>query len=56
MNYDPCDKTCCRDFFLFSAKYFHDFVNNKNTTVYEYNFVFLGVPTYKSYVFTRKEE
>ena len=41
---------------LFSANYFHDFVNNTNTTVYKFNFVFLGVPTYKSYVFTRKEE
>ena len=41
---------------LFSAKYFLISVNNTISIIYKINFVILGVPIYRSHVFTRKEK
>jgi transposase len=40
---------------LFSAKYFQRIINYTNSTLCKIIFAILGVPTYKSHVFTRKK-
>ena len=44
------------DYLLFSALFHLTFICLSKSEVNKINFVVLGVPNYKSYVFTRKEE